>query len=146
MGYLKTQVDGDRVPKYEGGDLSIVEVLAVAKTLRVEDSGKVYSLQGATEGAAVTLPAVATSEGVKYKFIVGSAFATTDWTVVAATDVIEGSCTVAGVVIAAINENTISFVATVESVGDWVEIVCDGTSWLASGQATTAASVTFTAP
>lgn len=146
MGYLKTQGDGDRVPKYEGGNLADVEVLAVDTTLRVEDSGKVFSLQGATEGAEVLLPAVATSEGVKYRFIVGATFATTDWTVVAATDVIEGSCTVAGVVIAAINENTISFVATVESVGDWVEIVCDGTSWLASGQATTAASVTFTAP
>ena len=146
MQYYKTDASGNIAAAESAGEETNVTVVAVATTLTLADSGKVYSLQGATDGAAITLPAVATSAGVKYRFVVGAAFATTNWTIVADDDIIEGSCTVAGVVIPASNENTISFVATVEELGDWVEIVCDGTSWFASGQSTTAASVTFTAP
>lgn len=144
MGFLITQADGDRVPFAEGGLLENVEVVAAAKTLTTEDSGKVFSLQGATDGAAITLPAV--SSGLCYKFVVGAAFATTDWTIVSATDVIEGNATVDGAAVPASNENTISFVASAESVGDYVELSSDGTSWFVSGAGVTAGSITFTAP
>ena len=140
--YYITDANGDIALAETGGKVENVEVLALADTLTVADSGKVFSLQGATDGAAITLPAVAAD--LKYTFVVGSAFATTDWTIVAATSVIEGSATVAGLVVGAVNENTISFVASAETVGDWVTIVCDGTSWLVSGQATASGGITFT--
>lgn len=146
MTYYRTKADGSRIPLEEGGVLVDPIVVTVAKELTVEESGAIFSLQGATDGAAITLPAVATSAGVEYKFVVGSAFATTDWTVVSATNVIEGNVIVDGASIAASNENTISFVASAESVGDYVSVSCDGTSWLASGSGVAAGSITFTAP
>ena len=81
-----------------------------------------------------------------YKFIVGGAFAATDWTIVAATNVIYGGAIVNSVNIPAATENTISLVASAETIGDWVEIVCDGTNWYATGVGTSAGSITFTKP
>ncbi len=142
--YYITDADGDIASSETGGKVTNVEVLAIATTLTIADSGKEFSLQGATDGAAITLPAVATSAGFSCEFVVGSAFATTDWTIVSATSIIEGSAVVAGAVVAAINENTISFVASAESVGDRVKISCDGTSYLVSGDGVGSGSITFT--
>ena len=124
--------------------LANVETVAVATTLTAEDSGKVFILKAAA-GAQITLPAVATSAGLRFKFIVGQLFATTDWTVKAATNVIEGSVLVNGAHVAGVDENTISFVASAESVGDFAELVCDGTNWYVNGSGVTAGSITLTA-
>jgi hypothetical protein len=112
--------------------------------LTAEDSGKVLILKAAA-GAQITLPAVATSAGLRFKFIVGLAFATTDWTVKAATNVIEGSVVVNGAHVAGVDENTISFVASAESIGDFAELVCDGTNWYVNGSGVSAGSITLTA-
>lgn len=130
------------VPANEGiGAASLTPTAAV--TLTAADSGKDVYLDAAA-GFAITLPAV--TAGLKYKFIVGSAFATTDFTIVAATDVIQGGAVVNSVFVPAANENTISFVATAEGVGDYVELSSDGTNWYASGIGAAAGSITFTAP
>ena len=121
-----------------------VSTIAAATTLTPADSGNTYILSAAA-GAAITLPAVGVS-GINYKFIVGSAFATTDWTIVSSTDVTEGNVLVAGAHVAGSNENTVSFVASAESVGDYVEYITDGTSWFVSGSGVTTGSITFTAP
>jgi hypothetical protein len=112
--------------------------------LTAEDSGKVLILKAAA-GAQITLPAVATSAGLRFKFVVGLAFATTNWTVKAATNVIEGGIDVNSSNVPAVNENTISFVASAESVGDFIDLVCDGTNWYVSGNATTTGAITATA-
>ena len=88
----------------------------------------------------------ALQEGLYFRFKVGAVFATTDFTVVSSTDVIQGGAIVNSVFVPAANENTISFVATAESVGDYVDLECDGTNWLASGVGALAGSITFTAP
>jgi hypothetical protein len=137
----KQKLNGDPVPFEEAGMMAYTEQITAAQTLRNEDSGKVFVLNAA-EGVAVTLPAV--SDGLNYRIIVGLAFATSDWTVTSTTNVIEGAALVAGAVVPAVNENTISFVASAESVGDYVDLVSDGTSWYVSGNAVTAGAITFT--
>jgi hypothetical protein len=124
--------------------LANVEAVTGATTLTAEDSGKVFILK-ASVGAQITLPAVATSAGLRFKFIVGQLFATTDWTVKSATNVIEGSVLVNGAHVAGVDENTISFVASAESIGDFAELVCDGTNWYVNGSGVTAGAITLTA-
>jgi hypothetical protein len=124
--------------------LAVVEAVTGATTLTAEDSGKVLILK-ASAGAQITLPAVATSAGLRFKFIVGLAFATTDWTVKALSNAIEGSVLVNGAHVAGVDENTISFVASAESIGDFAELVCDGTNWYVNGSGVTAGAITLTA-
>ena len=119
-----------------------VSTIAAAKTLIAGDSGNTFILSAAA-GAAIALPTL--QAGLNFKFIVGSAFATTDWTIVSSTNVTEGNVVVAGAHVAGANENTVSFVASAESIGDYVEYVCDGTSWFVSGSGVTSGSITFTA-
>jgi hypothetical protein len=42
------------------------------------------------------------------------------------------------------NEDTISWVASTALVGDWVEVVSDGTSWFVSGQSGATGGITLT--
>ena len=123
----------------------VTETIGAAATLTAADSGKTFQLiTSGTDGAAITLPAV--SAGLNFKFVVGAAFATTDWTIVSATNVTEGNVIVAGAHVPGANENTVSFVATAESIGDYVQYISDGTSWFVSGSGVTTGSITFTAP
>jgi hypothetical protein len=126
--------------------LANVEAVTGATTLTAEDSGKVFILK-ASAGAQITLPAVATSAGLRFKFIVGLAFATTDWKIATeeSENVIEGSVLVNGAHVAGVDENTISFVASAESIGDFAELVCDGTNWYVNGSGVSAGSITLTA-
>lgn len=119
------------------------DVIAAATTLTAATSGTSYDLTAAA-GAAVTLPAL--EAGLNFRFVVGSAFATTDWTIVSSTNVINGNVLVADAHVAGASENTISFVASAESVGDYVDVYCNGTLWFASGSGVTSGSITFTAP
>jgi hypothetical protein len=84
--------------------------ISVAKTLTASDSGNVFTLS-ATTGKVITLPSVAV-DGFKAKFLVGAVFATTNFTIVAPTSVIQGGAIVNSVFVPAANENTISFVAS----------------------------------
>jgi hypothetical protein len=146
MKWLSKVIDGSGesfvVPANEGlGSASSTPTAAA--TLTAADSGKDVYLD-ATAGFAITLPTV--TAGLKYKFIVGSAFATTNFTIVAATNVIQGGAVVNSTFVPAVDENTISFVATAETVGDYIELSSDGTNWYASGNGALAGSITFTAP
>lgn len=143
--YEKAKSNGESFALPTGGAGKVVETIAAATTLTAADSGKVFRLAAAA-GAAITLPAVATSAGMFFKFIIGSAFATTNWTIVAATNVIQGSAIVNSTHVPGVDENTISFVASAESIGDFIDLECDGTNWYAFGSGVTAGSITFTAP
>ena len=122
-----------------------VEIIGAARTVLASETGTTFILTtSGTDGAAITLPAA--KIGLNYRFVTGSAFATTNWTIVSATDTIEGHADVAAAHVPAENENTISFVATAETIGDYVEIFSDGTSWFVSGVGETSGSITFTAP
>lgn len=140
--YYITDANGNRTPVLEGGFLANIETLTADTTLTVEDSGKTFLLDAI--GEVITLPAVAV--GLHYKFKCIAATATSNWTIVSATDVIEGYASVNYATIVAANENTISLVAAAAIVGDEVELICDGTSWHVSGHGSAAGSITFTKP
>lgn len=116
----------------------------VAVTLTVAQSGMDILLDAAA-GFAITLPAV--GAGLNYRFTVADAFATTDFTVITpgGVNIIQGGATVAGADVPAADEDTITFVATAELKGDFIDLWSDGTSWFANGRGTTGGSITFTA-
>ena len=121
-----------------------VETLAAAQTLTAADSGKTFILKAAA-GATVTLPSL--KAGVHFKFIIGSAFATTNWIIDSAEgDNIEGLLIVDGASVPASGEDQINFVNSAESIGDHVEFACDGTNWFVTGAGNSAGSITATDP
>lgn len=126
-----------------GANEVVVDTIAAARVLTESDSGKEFTLSAAA-GAQVTLPAVA-KKGFKAKFTVGAAFATTNWTIKSLTNIIQGSADVNSTLVPGANENTISFVATAETIGDFIEIYSDGTNFYAYGIAAAAGGITFTA-
>lgn len=127
-----------------GENEAVTETISAARVITAFDSGKEFTLSAAA-GAQITLPSVA-KKGFKAKFTVGSAFATTNWTIVSSTNVIQGSADVNSTLVPGANENTISFVASAETIGDFVEIHSDGTNFYAYGIGAAAGSITFTAP
>jgi hypothetical protein len=123
--------------------VGVIETITGATTLSAEDSSKVLILKAAA-GAQITLPAVADAAGQSYRFIVGQLFATTAWTIKAASNVIQGGVIVNSVNVPGADENTITFSASADTVGDFVELNCDGTNWYVSGLGTSASAITLT--
>ena len=125
------------------------ETIAAAQTLTAADSGKVFILDAAG-GATITLPAL--KDGLRFRFVVGAAFASTNWIIDSAEgDNINGiisdmGATVAGV--PAAGEDQVNFIASAETIGDWVELICDygNSQWLVSGACTANGGITVTDP
>jgi len=120
------------------------QVISSAITLSAADSGKLFFLNAAA-GAQITLPAVATSAGLNFRFTVQALFATTAWTIKAATNVIQGGVIVNSVNVLGADENTITFVASADTIGDFVELNSDGVNWYVSGVGATSGAITLTA-
>lgn len=120
------------------------QVISSAITLSAADSGKLFSLNAAA-GAQITLPAVATSAGLNFRFTVQALFATTAWTILAASSVIQGGVIVNSVNVLGANENTITFAHAADTIGDFVQLYCDGVNWYVSGVGATAGAITLTA-
>jgi len=140
MRYYITNSAGNLIPSESKGELDRKEALTADATLTLEDSGKTFLLDAV--GEAITLPAVA--DGLKYKFLCTATTATSDWVITAATSVIYGSAQVAGALVAASAENTITLVIAKFLPGDWVTLESDGTNWYVEGSVVTALGVTFT--
>jgi hypothetical protein len=113
-----------------------VHSLTGAYTVLPSDSGKVFTLNAAA-GAGITLPSVADAqEGWNCRFIVGTAFATTDWIITATAAIMvgginelevddgeDGPSTVAG--------TTINIELGAETIGDYVDfVVADGKMYI----------------
>lgn len=107
--------------------LEPVAALTASSTLTTSQSKTTFYI--ATTGAAYTLPAVASSAGVSYRFVVGSAFSTDAVITSAEGDNIEGALIVAGAVVDCDANDVITFVADGENLGDFVEIRSNGTKW-----------------
>jgi hypothetical protein len=119
------------------------QVINSAITLSAADSGKLFSLNAAA-GAQITLPAVASSAGLNFRFTVQALFATTAWTIKAATNVIQGGVIVNSVNVPGADENTITFSASADTIGDFVALNCDGVNWYVSGVGTASGAITLT--
>ena len=118
----------------------VFETIAAARTLTAADSAKTFLLNAAA-GAQVDIPLL---KGFKARFLVGAAFASTNWTLKSATSVISGNVIVAGAHVAGAAENTISFVASAESVGDYVDVFSNGVAIFVNGSGVTTGSITLT--
>ena len=98
-------------------------------TLGMKDSGKTYMLEN-TVARTITLPAV--KAGLKFKFVV------TDSTAASTIATSEGTSLIKGGILLATAWETLAgttlTAATDNVIGDWVELVCDGTYWYISGQ------------
>jgi hypothetical protein len=140
MKYYITNADGSLTPVESNGDLAYTEQVTADKALVESDSGKVFILDAI--GEAITLPAV--QDGLVFEFYCGVTTVTTNWTIVSATSVIYGSAQVAGAVVAASAENTITLVIAKFLPGDRIKLVSDGTNWYVSGDVVTSLGVTFT--
>lgn len=117
-----------------------------ATTLTSANNGQVIVMDAAA-GATITLPALA--DGLHFKFVVGSTFATTNWIVASAEgDNITGNIIVNGAAVPAAAEDQINFVATAETVGDFVEIFADSgnSQWIVWGIGNGVGSITATDP
>ena len=142
-GYQKATATGESYAQQANDGAGCkIKTVSADTTLTASDSGKTIVLSNAT-GEDIILPAVA--EGLKYKFIVGSAFITSAWTVTATTKVIQGTVLVNGASVLGANEDIITFAHAAENVGDWVEIESDGTNWYVSGVGSAASSIALTA-
>lgn len=121
-----------------------VETVAATNAITAAESGATFVLSSATEFAS-TLPAPAV--GLRYKFIIGAAPSGASYTVVTTSgaNIIEGTAVVAGAATPAVNEDTITFTDGAAAVGDWVEVISDGTSWFVTGIANAATGIAFTA-
>lgn len=121
-----------------------IGTISAATTLTAADSETWYKLD-ASAGVTVTLPAL--KAGLSFRFIVASSFATSNFIIDSAEgDNISGVLVVNGASVVAADEDQINFVASAETVGDFIEIWCDGTNWFVYGIGASAGSITATDP
>jgi hypothetical protein len=133
------RMGGKRVPKPD------VVTLSAAETLTAADSGTTYILSLAG-GFTVTLPPL--ESGLRFRFIVGVA-PTTAYIIATAgsTNTMVGGVNELEVDTADdgpydTNADVINFVASVAVVGDYIEMVSDGTNWYFHGQTNADGGVT----
>lgn len=123
-----------------------IKTISAAYTVGADETGTVFILDAAA-GAAVTLPPL--EDGLSFEFIVGAAFATTDWVISSSEgDNINGILIVNGASVPAAGEDNITFELAAESVGDFVRFVADAgnSQWLVYGIANAAASASANDP
>ena len=130
-------------------DISLrVEDLTATKSLDANDSDKIFMLNSATE-FTVTLPSIAEAgTGWRCKIVVKAAPSGADYVVTekATHDTDKVIARIVNVAGAAGAESAgctfITFADGQAVVGDWVEFLCDGTSWYVTGIASVAAGIT----
>lgn len=97
-------------------------------TLVAADSGSTYVLSAT--GTWIVLPSVAYT-GAHYRFQVNGAMGIADMEIQSAEgDNIEGTLIVAGAVVDCDAEDQVNFIVDGENLGDYFEIMSDGTQWL----------------
>ena len=134
------------------GDATISGVLGyLEKTASTSaNSSSTVAMSGTTfyiagpDGATTTLPAVAAATGTVLRWVIATAIATNDFTIVSPEgDNIEGSMIVAGAVVDCNANDKIKFVVSAENLGDAVELRSDGQKWFVTdSNALTAGALT----
>jgi hypothetical protein len=134
MGRVARELSG------AGSAVENVETVAATRVLVAADSGKTIILSHATE-FDTALPAP--SPGLNFKFIVGAAPSGANYTITTngtTQNVIFGCISSSDMNAAndaaltdATGVDVISFISAKAKIGDWVELVSDGTNWYVSG-------------
>lgn len=114
--------------------------LTATTTLVEADSGETFLISGGL--STWTLPASTTIQaGTKYTFRVDGDLTVSSTIVTGGNEnTIEGSLIVAGAVVVCDVEDTITFGASFEDIGDYVELIWTGTYWLIGDSSTRVAS------
>jgi len=124
--------------------ISSITTAITTTTLTTAMSGQTFVFSSST---TFVLPVTTTASGVYYRFVVGGAI--TSNVIVRTSDLgndIEGALLVAGGAVDCDAEDTITFVADGENLGDYFEIYSDGLKWfLGSSGALTGSKLTCTA-
>ena len=115
------------------------ELVSASGSLSLADSGKVFKISGT--GYTVTLPAP--TAGWKAKFVVSAAFST-DFVQSPADnrDTINGGIIVNGAIVEADAVDKVTFEDGAESIGDFIEIHSDGSSYFVYGNGNASSSIT----
>lgn len=114
---------------------SQITSLAVAgpAVLTAAQTGTTFNLTGAL-GPAVTLPAVASSAGVQYRFVNGPAALTaTNAVITAPAGLLYGEVLGNATWVRKNAATTITFIAGTSVLGDTIDMWCDGTNWYVKG-------------
>lgn len=129
-------------------DIAKVETVAATNVITAAESGTTFFLSAATEFAS-TLPAPAA--GLYFRFIVAAAPSGASYTVVTAgapDQILAGQVhsSTGGDADSetAATGTTITFVDGVSVVGDWADVISDGTSWYAQCFCNADAGITIT--
>ena len=119
------------------------EVVTAANVITAAESGSTYILNNTT-GFVSTLPAPAI--GLRFKFINKAVNISGNHTVVAnaGASIFQGNVMVASTVVTSVAGTSVNFLVNASDIGDWVEVISDGTSWFLSGSATTTAGMSVT--
>lgn len=136
-------------------DVSFQGATAVTKWTVNDQPGTDYVLQGFEAGATVfatsaaattTLPAA--KAGLEFTFVVDEAIGAGNWVIDSAEgDNIYGTLSVNNADVPCSAEDQLNFVTDGETVGDFVTLVSNGTSWFITGSdVETAAKLTCTDP
>ena len=127
-------IDEDQATTFTGGVTLASETTTAADTLTASQCGLTVFLNNAT-GYATTLPAPVA--GCQFRFIDVTLLTSGDHTIVtnASANIIAGGCNELEVDTSNdgpsdTNGDTITFVGTLDSLGDIVEVISDGTLWI----------------
>ena len=101
---------------------------ASSHSLGMKDSGKTYFLES-TVARTITLPAV--KAGLKFKFIMSDTTADSSIATSEGTALLKGGAECGDAYLTLAGTTIVCELAG--SVGDWLEMVCDGTYWYVSG-------------
>ena len=126
------------------GAAATAESVTAGVTLVVADSGKTVFLADAASGD-VTLPAV-TNTGFRVRVVCAFAITTSSAVISAEGDNITGTLVVNGATVLAEVEDQINFILNLAEVGDYIDVVSDGTQWIVNGIGGAAGSITATDP
>jgi len=125
-----TKVSGSASFQTDSYIFNMNDSSASTHTLEPGDSGKTYLLDGGDAARTITLPAV--KGGLRFKFIC------TDVTTASTIATNEGTALIKGGILLATAWETLAGTTITAStdnvVGDWIELVSDGTYWYISGQ------------
>ena len=153
-GSLFTNFSNIKIGSSDGGGRLVVggveqnlgapETQLTAQTLVAADSGKTILLGDASPGD-VTLPAV-TNTGFKVRVQCNFAITASAVVISAEGDNISGLLLVNGSVVLAEVEDQINFILNLAEIGDYIDILSDGTSWIVNGVGGAAGSITATDP
>ncbi len=83
---------------------------------------------------------------ISFKFSLQKLTAVTAWTITCPTAVVNGYVSVNYATIAAANESLVTFAHAADTIGDFVEMKCNGTTWDIYGVGNLAGAITVTAP